>query len=110
MCKLQSFCSQKNLIEGCCAKEFLERNSESIKNLKRFANKTWPLIKKVFLVTKKNIEFLDDEYRWSHRDWNTFEKCSLFLKEIIEYDKYLIELNGPERYFNFRYPEYLKNV
>ena len=102
MCKLQTFCTKKNLIDGSCAKAFFERNSENAKNLRRFANKMWPLIKNFFLVRKKYLEILDDEYRWSHRDWNTFEICSLSLTEIIEYLSYLIELNGPERY--------LKNV
>ena len=102
MCKLQTFCTKKNLIDGCCTKAFLERNSENAKNLRRFANKMWPLIKNVFLVRKKNIEILDDEYRWSHRDWNTFEICSLSLTEIIKYLSYLIELNRSE--------SYLKNV
>ena len=53
MCKLQTFCTKKNLIDGFCAKAFLERNSENAKNLRRFANKMWPLIKNVFLVRKK---------------------------------------------------------
>ena len=83
MCKFQSFCYKKDAIEGVCVFEFLGRNSENAK--------------------KDRLAFFDDTYHWTSRDWNTGETSSLSLERIIEYDKYLIKLNWPERYFKFTY-------
>ena len=54
-------------------------------------------------LRRECLELFDDEYVWTHRDWNTFETSRLSLREIIDYEKELLRLNGPELYFTFTY-------
>ena len=103
LCKLQSFCYQKDAIDGMCVLEFLDRNSENSQKLNQLAKLFWPFFRKIFFVRKDRLEFFYQEYHWTHRDWNTFETSSLTFKETIDYNKHLIELNRPERYFTFTY-------
>ena len=86
-----------------CVKEFLERNSENKAKLNELAELIWPFLKNIYLVQRNRLEFFDDEYVWTFRDWNTFETSSMTLRQIINYDKYLNDLNGAERYFRFIY-------
>ena len=96
MCKLQSFCYKKSAVENMSVKEFLDRNSENGQKLNQLAKLIWPFFKKIFFAHRDSLSFFNDECHWTHRDWNTFETSSLSLKEIIDYYKYLIELNRPE--------------
>ena len=103
VCKMQSFLYKKDAIDGMCVLEFLDRHSEHIVKLNKLAKLIWPFIRKIYFLRGDRLEFFDDEYVWTHRDWNTFEISRVSLREIIEYDKELIRLNGPERYFTLTY-------
>ena len=107
MCKFQSFCYKKDAIDGMCVLESLDRNSENAKKLRDLVKLIWPLIEKIYFTRKDRLAFSDDTYHWTSRDWNTGETSSLSLEQIIEYDKHLIQLNGPERYFKFTYGDRL---
>ena len=41
-----------------------------------------------------------------HRDYQNANYYEMSMQEIIDSDRYLIELNGPERFFTFTYGEY----
>ena len=75
--------------------EFLERNIEDAVKLNQLAKLIWPSIRRIYFLRRECLEF------WKHRDWNTFENSRLSLREIIDYQKELVRLNGPERYFTF---------
>ena len=103
LCKIQSFFYKRDAVENMSVMEFLDRNSSDKKKLKQLPELIWPFIRKIYFLLRDHLEFFDQEYVWTHRDWNTFEVSELPLREIIEYDKHLIELNGPERYYAFTY-------
>ena len=42
------------------------------------------------------MEFFNQDYRWSHQDYQNATHLEMGLKEIIDNDRYLIELNEPE--------------
>ena len=41
-----------------------------------------------------------------HRDYQNANYYEMSMQEIIDSDRYLIELNGPEPFFTFTYGEY----
>ena len=84
-----------------CVREFLDRNSENSLKLGELETLLWPFFKKIFFANRKSLEFFNDEYVWTSRDWNSGEYSRLSLQEIIDFDKYLIKINGPKRYFDF---------
>ena len=100
---MQSFFYKRDAVENMSVMEFLDRNSSDKKKLKQLAELIWLFIRKIYFLRRDCLEFFDQEYVWTHRDWNTFEVSELSLRKIIDYDKHLIELNGPERYFTFNY-------
>ena len=102
ICKFQSFCYKKDATEGTCVLEFLDRNSGNAKKLRELAKLIW----KIYFTRKDRLAFFDGTYHWTSGDWNMSETSSLSLEEIIEYDKHLIKLNGPERYFKFTYGQH----
>ena len=69
------------------AREFLQRNYDNEVKLRQFAEVIWPFFKKMFIYQNA-----------------TYSEMSI--QEIIDNDRYLIELNGPERFFTFTYGEY----
>ena len=107
MCRLQSFCFSKNVIDGTCVNEFLDRYGNNSQKFKQLAEVMWPYFEKVFIADRKCLEFFDDEYHWFHKDWNDPDCCgSLYLRKIIDYDKYLIKTSDPpERYYESHYPK-----
>ena len=88
-------------MDNMCVLEFLDRHSENKQKLNQLAKLIWPCFKKIFFVCKDRLEFFDNDYIWTHSDWNTFETSALSLRQFIDNDKELIRLNGPERYFAF---------
>ena len=104
MCKLEEFCSYKRAIDRMCVAEFLDRNTENFSQLRPLADLIYPFFKKIFFQDKYCLCFFNDEYHWTHQDWND-SNCyaDLSLREIIDYDKYLIKLKGPEKYHNVTY-------
>ena len=101
--KMQTFCYKRNAVDNMSVLEFLDRHSENRQKLNQLVKLMWPFIRKIFFIHKYSLDFFDDVYVWTHRDWNTFETCQLSLREIIDYDMELIKLNGPERYFAFTF-------
>ena len=107
MCRLQSFYFSKNAVDGMCVNEFLDIYSNNFQKLKQLAEVMWPFFKKVFIADRKCLEFFDDEYHSIHKDWNDPD-CygSLSLREIVDYDKYLIKSSDPpERYYESHNPK-----
>ena len=100
---MQCFLYKKDAIDGMCVLEFLDGHSEDMVKLNKLAKLIWPFIRKIYFLRRDYLEFFDDEYVWTHRDWNTFETSRVSLREIIDYHKELIRLNGPEQYFTFTY-------
>ena len=103
LCKMQTFFYKKDAIDRMCVLEFLDRHSEDELKINQLAKLIWPFIRKIYFLRREYLEFFDDEYVWTHRDWNTFKTSRVSHHEIIDYDKELIRLNGPERYFTFTY-------
>ena len=88
------------------AKEFLQRNRDNAAKLKEFAELIWPFFKKMFFYNWNSLEFFNGDYRWAYRDYCDATNINMNLQEIIDNDRYLIKLNGPERFFAFHYGAY----
>lgn len=100
-CRLRHFLYKRKVIDNMYAAEFLQRYSQNLNKLKQFAAAIWRCFKECFLIEHYSLDFFNDEQVWFSREWNTGQQSSLPLREIIQYDKYLIKLNGPQRYFKF---------
>ena len=88
------------------AREFLQRNSDNLAKLKEFAELILPFYKKIFFYKQDSLEFFKQDYSWMHQDYQNATHLELSMEEIIDNDRYLIELNGTERFFTFTYGEY----
>ena len=88
------------------AREFFQKNCDNAAKLKEFAELIWLFFKKMFFYKRDSLEFFNQDYRWSHRDYQNATHLEMSMQEIIDNDRYLIELNGPERFFTFTYGEY----
>ena len=103
MGKMKSFFYKRNAIDVMSVVEFLERNIEDAAKLNQLAKLIWPFIQRIYFLRREYLELFDDEYVWTLRDWNMFETSRLSPREIVDYEKELVRLNGPERYFTFTY-------
>ena len=54
-------------------------------------------IERIF-CKRDSLEFFNQNYRWMHRDYQDANYYEMSMQEIIDNDRYLIELNGPERF------------
>ena len=88
------------------AREFLQRNYDNAVKLKEFAELIWLFFKKMIFYNRNSLEFFNQDYRWKYRNYCDAIYIDMNLQEIIDNDRYLIELNGPERFFAFTYGEY----
>ena len=100
---MQAFFYKRDAIDNMSVMEFLDRNRSDKVKLNQLAKLIWPFIRKIYFFRRDCLDFFYQEYVWTHRNWNTFEVSELSLGEIIDYDKHLIEFNGPERYYDFTY-------
>ena len=85
------------------AREFLLRNRKNIQKLREFVDLIWPFFQKMAVLNKTSLQFFNDEYRWSIRNYQEGTISSLTMKEIIESDIELIELNGIDKYCKFNF-------
>ena len=83
------------------AREFLLRNRKNIQKLREFVDLIWPFFQKMAVLNKRSLQFFNDKYRWSMRNYQEGTISSLTMKEIIESDIELIELNRIDKYCKF---------
>ena len=105
-CTLCLFCKEickEDLIDNMEAREFLLRNRKNIQKLREFVDLIWPFFQKMAVLNKTSLQFFNDEYRWSIRNYQEGTISSLTMKEIIESDIELIELNGIDKYCKFNF-------
>ena len=88
------------------AREFLQRNFDNAAKLKEFAEVIWPFFKKMFFYKPDSLKFFNQDCRWTHQDYQNATYHEMSMQEIIDNNRYLIELNKPERFFAFTYGEY----
>ena len=88
------------------AREFLQRNCDNAAKLKEFAELIWLFFKKMFFYYRNSLELFNQGYRWTYRNYRNATYIDMNLQEIIDNDRYLIALNGPECFFAFIYSEY----
>ena len=101
LCRLRHFLYKRKAIDNMYAAEFLQRYSQNSDKLKQFAAAIWQCFKECFLIEPYSLDFFNDKYVCSSCKWNTGQQSSLPYREIIQDDKCLIKLNGPEKYFKF---------
>ena len=69
--------------------------------LKGYAFKLYQFLMECYHVDKRSPEAFSGHYVWSYRDPYTGQKSELTLKEIVEENIKLKNLNGEEKYFKF---------
>ena len=60
----------------------------------------------MFFYERNSLEFFNRDYQWTHWNYQNATYHEMSMQEIINNDRYLIELNGLERFFTFTYGEY----
>ena len=105
-CTLCLFCEKmfkKHLIDNMEAREFLLRNRKNEQKLREFVDLIWTFFQKMAFLNKRSLQFFNDEYRWSMRNYQEGTTSSLTMEEIIESNIELVELNRIEKYCNFTF-------
>ena len=87
-------------------REFLQRNYDNEVKLRQYADLIWLFFKKMLFYKPDSLEFVNQDYRWLHRDYQNVTHLEMTMQEIIDNDRYLIEFNGPDYFFTFTYGEY----
>ena len=54
-------------------------------------------IERIF-CKRDSLKFFNQNYRWTHRDYQDANCYEMSMQEIIDNNRYLSELNGPERF------------
>ena len=85
------------------AREFLLRNRENEQKLREFVDLIWPFFQKMAILNKRSLQFFDDTYKWSMRNYQEGTTSSLTMEEIIENDIELVRLNGIDKYCKFTF-------
>ena len=83
------------------AREFLLRNRENEQKLRKFVDLIWPFFQKMAILDKRSLQFFNDEYRCSMRNYQEGRSSSLTMVEIIESNIELVKLNGIDSYCKF---------
>ena len=81
------------LIDNMSAREFFQRNCDNAVKLKEFAELIWPFFKKLCFYNRNSLEFFNQDYQWKYRNYRDATNIDINLQEIIDNDRYLIELN-----------------
>ena len=55
------------------------------------------------ILCKRSLQFFNDEYRWSIRNYQEGTSSSLTMAEIIESNIELVKLNGIDNYRKFNF-------
>ena len=84
-------------------REFLLRNWQNEQKLGEFVDLIWPFFQKMTSPNKRSLQFFNDEYRWSMRNYQEGTTSSLTMKEIIESNIELVKLNGIDNYCKFNF-------
>ena len=84
-------------------REFLLRNWQNEQKLGEFVDLIWPFFQKMTIPNKRSLQFFNDEYRWSMRNYQEGTTSSLTMKEIIESNIELVKLNGIDSYCKFNF-------
>ena len=85
------------------AREFLLRNRENEQKLRKFVDLIWPFFQKMAILYKRSLQFFNDEYRWSMRNYQEGTSSSLTMAEIIESNIELVKLNRIDNYCKFNF-------
>ena len=91
-CTLCSFCEilfKHDLIDNMSAREFLQRNMDNGKKLEQFVDLIWPFFKKMSLLNPQSLQFFNQEYSCSRRNYQegTFSSMTLltnFFRQILK--------------------------
>ena len=84
----------------------MQRNYDNEGKLRQFAELIWPFFKKMFFCKRAKLEFFNQIIDGRIEIIKISNYYEMSMQEIIDSDRYLIELNGPERFFTFTYGEY----
>ena len=83
--------------------EYLDKNQINLSKLKTCAFRLYPFLMECYYLEKRSLEAFSGYYVWSCPDWYTGQKSELTLKEIVENNIKLKNLNGEEKDFKFFY-------
>ena len=85
------------------ARGVLLRNRESEQKFRKFFDLIWPFFQKMPILYKRNLQFFNDEYRWSMQNYQEGKSSSLTMAEIIEGNTELVKLNEIDNYCKFNF-------
>ena len=84
-------------------REFLLINRENEQKLRKFVDLIRPFFQKMASPYKRSLQFFNDEYRWSMRNYQEGTSSSLTMAKITEGSIELVKLNGIDNYCKFNF-------
>ena len=85
------------------AREFLLRNRENEQKLRKFVDLIWPFFQKMATLYKRSLQFFNEEYTWSIRNYQEGTSSSLTMVERIQSNIELVKLNRIDNYCKFNF-------
>ena len=86
LCSFSSKLFEPQLID-MSAREFLQKNYDNKLKLRQFAERIQPFFKKMFFYKRDSLEFFNQDYRWSHQDYQNATHLEMSMQEIIDNDR-----------------------
>ena len=68
------------------AREFLQRNCDNAAKLKEFAELIWSFFKKMFFYDRNSLEFFNQDYWCTYRNYRDATDIDINLQQIIDND------------------------
>ena len=68
------------------AREFLQRNCDNTAKLKEFAELIWSFFKKMFFYDRNSLEFFNQDYWCTYRNYRDATDIDINLQQIIDND------------------------
>ena len=68
------------------AREFLQRNFDNTAKLKEFAELIWSFFKKMFFYDRNSLEFFNQDYWCTYRNYRDATYIDINLQQIIDND------------------------
>ena len=68
------------------AREFLQRNFDNTAKLKEFAELIWSFFKKMLFYDRNSLEFFNQDYWYTYRNYRDATYIDINLQQIIDND------------------------
>ena len=94
-----NLCKFDDLFDNKSHERFLLTHRNDMDKLQTYVDIYWQFVQKISKEDKNALNFLNQDYVWSFRDYRNQISMRSTIEEIIEHNEELISANGLEIFF-----------